>query len=129
MHTICVDIGSTITKIIEVDKNNKILNKNIYQKEEPKKLLKDFIENNNIKQEDIEAIVTTGVGRIEEKEYSKIPVVYIDEFKSIGLGGLIASNKEKVIVASIGTGTAFIKANKNQIEHLGGSRSRWWHIL
>ncbi len=129
MHTICVDIGSTITKIIEVDKNNKILNKNIYQKEEPKKLLKDFIENNNIKQEDIETIVTTGVGRIEEKEYSKIPVVYIDEFKSIGLGGLIASNKEKVIVASIGTGTAFIKANKNQIEHLGGSRSRWWHIL
>ena len=129
MHTICVDIGSTITKIIEVDKNNKILNKNIYQKEEPKKLLKDFIENNNIKQENIEAIVTTGVGRIEEKEYSKIPVVYIDEFKSIGLGGLIASNKEKVIVASIGTGTAFIKANKNEIEHLGGSRSWWWHIL
>ena len=129
MHTICVDIGSTITKIIEVDKNNKILNKNIYQKEKPKKLLKDFIENNNIKQENIEAIVTTGVGRIEEKEYSKIPVVYIDEFKSIGLGGLIASNKEKVIVASIGTGTAFIKANKNEIEHLGGSRSRWWHIL
>ena len=129
MHTICVDIGSTITKIIEVDKNNKILNKNIYQKEEPKKLLKDFIESNNIKQEDIEAIVTTGVGRIEEKEYSKIPVVYIDEFKSIGLGGLIASNKEKVIVASIGTGTAFIKANKNEIEHLGGSRGRWWHIL
>lgn len=129
MHTICVDIGSTITKIIEVDKNNKILNKNIYQKEDPKKLLKDFIESNNIKQEDIEAIVTTGVGRIEEKEYSKIPVVYIDEFKSIGLGGLIASNKEKVIVASIGTGTAFIKANKNKIEHLGGSRSRRWHIL
>lgn len=129
MHTICVDIGSTITKIIEVDKNNKILNKNIYQKEEPKKLLKDFIESNNIKQEDIEAIVTTGVGRIEEKEYSKIPVVYIDEFKSIGLGGLIASNKEKVIVASIGTGTAFIKANKNKIKHLGGSRSWWRHIL
>lgn len=129
MHTICADLGSTTTKIIEVDENNKIINKNIYQKEEPKKLLKDFIESNNIKQENIEAIVTTGVGRIEEKEYSKIPVVYIDEFKSIGLGGLIASNKEKVIVASIGTGTAFIKANKNKIEHLGGSRSRRWHIL
>ena len=129
MHTICADLGSTTTKIIEVDENNKIINKNIYQKEEPKILLKDFIENNNIKQENIEAIVTTGVGRIEEKEYSKIPVVYIDEFKSIGLGGLISSNKEKVIVASIGTGTAFIKANKNEIEHLGGSRSRGWHIL
>ena len=43
MHTICADLGSTITKIIEVDENNKIINKNIYQKEEPKKLLKKFI--------------------------------------------------------------------------------------
>ena len=46
MHTICADLGSTITKIIEVDENNKIINKNIYQKEEPKKLLKNFIESN-----------------------------------------------------------------------------------
>ena len=122
-----------ISKEFDIDDSvirNKIKVKEVKKKkEEPKKLLKDFIESNNIKQEDIEAIVTTGVGRIEEKEYSKIPVVYIDEFKSIGLGGLIASNKEKVIVASIGTGTAFIKANKNKIEHLGGSRSRRWHIL
>ncbi len=40
MHTICADLGSTTTKIIEVDENNKIINKNIYQKEEPKKLLR-----------------------------------------------------------------------------------------
>ena len=43
MHTICADLGSTTTKIIEVDENNKIINKNIYQKEEPKKLLKKSI--------------------------------------------------------------------------------------
>ena len=43
MHTICADLGSTTTKIIEVDENNKIINKNIYQKEEPKKLLKKFV--------------------------------------------------------------------------------------
>lgn len=129
MHTICADLGSTTTKIIEVDENNKIINKNIYQKEEPKKLLKKFIENNNIEPRSIEAIIITGVGTIKEQEFLKIPVLYIDEFKAIGLGGLTASNKEKVIVASIGTGTAFIKANKNKIEHLGGSRSRRWHIL
>lgn len=129
MHTICADLGSTITKIIEVDENNKIINKNIYQKEEPKKLLKKFIENNNIEPRSIEAIIITGVGTIEEQEFLKIPVLYIDEFKAIGLGGLTASNKQNAIIASIGTGTAFIRANKNEIKHLGGSRSWWRRIL
>lgn len=129
MHIICADLGSTITKIIEVDENNKIINKNIYQKEEPKKLLKNFIESNNVKTESIEAIIITGVGTIEEQEFLKIPVLYIDEFKAIGLGGLTASSKENAIIASIGTGTAFIRANKNEIKHLGGSRSWWRRIL
>lgn len=129
MHTICADLGSTTTKIIEVDENNKIINKNIYQKEEPKKLLKNFIETNNVKTESIEAIIITGVGTIEEQEFLKIPVLYVDEFKAIGLGGLTASNKENAIIASIGTGTAFIRANKNEIKHLGGSRSWWRRIL
>ena len=128
MHTICADLGSTTTKIIEVDENNKIINKNIYQKEEPKKLLKKFIENNNIEPLSIEVIIITGIGTIEEQEFLKIPVLYVDEFKAIGLGGLTASNKENVIVASIGTGTAFIKANNNEIKHLGGSRS-WWRCV
>ena len=128
MHTICADLGSTTTKIIEVDENNKIINKNIYQKEEPKKLLKKFIESNNVKTESIEAIIITGVGTIEEQEFLKIPVLYVDEFEAIGLGGLTASNKENAIIASIGTGTAFIKANKNEIKHLGGSRS-WWRCV
>ena len=129
MHTICADLGSTTTKIIEVDENNKIINKNIYQKEEPKKLLKNFIETNNVKTESIEAIIITGVGTIEEQEFLKIPVLYVDEFKAIGLGGLTASNKQNAIIASIGTGTAFIKANNNEIKHLGGSRSWWRRIL
>jgi type II pantothenate kinase len=129
MHTICADLGSTTTKIIEVDENNKIINKNIYQKEEPKKLLKKFIENNNIEPRSIEAIIITGVGTIKEQEFLKIPVLYIDEFKAIGLGGLTASNKQNAIIASIGTGTAFIKANNNEIKHLGGSRSWWRRIL
>ena len=103
MHTICADLGSTTTKIIEVDENNKIINKNIYQKEEPKKLLKKFIENNNIEPRSIEAIIITGVGTIKEQEFLKIPVLYIDEFKAIGLGGLTASNKQNAIIASIGT--------------------------
>ncbi len=129
MHTICADLGSTITKIIEVDEKNKIINKNIYQKENPEKLLKEFIEKNNINPENIETIVTTGVGILEKQNFLEIPVIRIDEFKAIGTGGLAVSGKSNVIVASIGTGTAFIKANNNEMKHLGGSRSRWRSIL
>ena len=32
MHTICADLGSTTTKIIEVDENNKIITKKKNQK-------------------------------------------------------------------------------------------------
>ena len=129
MHTICADLGSTITKIIEVDEKNKIINKNIYQKENPEKLLKEFIEKNNINPENIETIVTTGVGILEKQNFLESPVIRIDEFKAIGTGGLPVSGKSNVIVASIGTGTAFIKANNNEMKHLGGSRSRWRSIL
>lgn len=129
MHTICADLGSTITKIIEVDEKNKIINKNIYQKENPEKLLKEFIEKNNINPENIETIVTTGVGILEKQNFLEISVIRIDEFKAIGTGGLAVSGKSNVIVASIGTGTAFIKANNNEMKHLGGSRSRWRSIL
>lgn len=129
MHIICADLGSTTTKIIEVDEEIKIINKKTYQKEEPEKLLKDFIKNNNIEPQNIETIVITGVGTIKKQEILEIPIEYVDEFKAIGLGGLRASNKENVIVASVGTGTAFIKANNNKIEHLGGSRSRWRNVL
>lgn len=129
MHTICADLGSTVTKIIEVDEKNKIINKNIYQKENPEKLLKEFIEKNNINPENIETIVTTGVGILEKQNFLEIPVIRIDEFKAIGTGGLAVSGKSNVIVASIGTGTAFIKANNNEMKHLGGSRSRWRSIL
>lgn len=129
MHIICADIGSTTTKIIEVDEEIKIINKKICQKEEPEKLLKDFIKSNNIEPQNIETIIITGVGTIKKQEILEIPVKYIDEFKAIGLGGLKASNKENIIVASVGTGTAFIKASNNKIEHLGGSRSRWRNVL
>ena len=48
-------------------------------------------------------------------------VEFVEEFIAIGTGGLALSKKEKAIIASIGTGTALIRANKKDFKHLGGT--------
>ena len=45
----------------------------------------------------------------------------IKEFDAIGTGGLYLSGSEKAIVVSIGTGTAFVRADKLNLKHLGGT--------
>ena len=64
----------------------------------------------------------TGVGSslFKENIYG-IPTHKVDEFKAIGLGGLALSNKKEGLIISMGTGTAFVRADKDGIRHIGGS--------
>ena len=128
MSIISVDIGTTTTKIIEYEKE-KIKHKNILQNDNTKKLLNEFITKNNIKQDKIEKIVLTGIGAEKAKITGyKIPIKIVDEFSSIASGGKYLTQKEKILVVSIGTGTAFIRGDKNKGNHLGGTRSWCWNI-
>ena len=78
--------------------------------------------NNNIKKEDIEEIVVTGIGSNKIKiEKFKSPLKIVDEFNAIAKGGLYLSNKKEALIVSIGTGTAFIRATEKEIKHLGGT--------
>lgn len=119
MSIIGIDIGSSTTKIIEY-KNGIIINKQISTNTNSEEVLDNFIENNNIK--NIEEIVLTGIGldKIEVNKYG-VPVKKVDEFKAIGVGGLNLSNRKEAIIVSIGTGTAFIRADGKDIKHLGGT--------
>lgn len=128
MSIISIDIGTSTTKIIEYD-NNKIKHKSIMQNKSTEKVLKEFIVKNGIKQEKIEQIVLTGIGAEKEKlKNYKVPIEVVDEFKAIANAGKFLSGKDKILVASIGTGTALIRVNKNRITHLGGTRSRCWNF-
>lgn len=64
----------------------------------------------------------TGVGssHITEPLYG-IPTGRVDEFHAIGKGGLFLSELSRAIVVSMGTGTAFIIADENGEEHIGGT--------
>jgi type II pantothenate kinase len=68
------------------------------------------------------AVAVTG-GRHRElpERLGGTPIVHVDEPLAIGRGGLIAAGVPRALVASIGTGTAFIAAGPEGCRHLGGT--------
>lgn len=71
---------------------------------------------------DISKIVLTGVGAsfVEDDIYG-IPTFKVPEFEAIGRGGLLLGKSEDALIVSMGTGTAFVRATKDKVEHVGGS--------
>ena len=118
MSVLGIDIGSSTTKVIEY-KNEKIENKLIIRDGFSKEKLDDFITTNNI---DVEKLVFTGIGasQINAEEF-EVPVNVVDEFTAIANGGLYLTQKDKALVVSVGTGTAFIEIDENGAKHLGGT--------
>ena len=68
-------------------------------------------------------IALTGVGAsyIDDDIYG-IPTEKVEEFTAVGVGGLALSGQDRAVVVSMGTGTAFIWAEKGKpVRHLCGS--------
>ncbi|HOT96289.1 MAG TPA: pantothenate kinase [bacterium] len=71
---------------------------------------------------EIERIIITGVGASKiHGDIFAIPTSKVDEITAIGQGALFLQQRERVLIANIGTGTAFIEATKERITHLGGT--------
>ena len=119
MSIIGIDIGSSTIKIIEY-KNEKILNKGIFESKDYLATINEFLINNNITE--IDKIVLTGINakKVNLEKYN-VPVEIVEEFISVGTGGLYLSGKEKAIITSVGTGTALIRAEGKEFKHLGGT--------
>jgi len=119
MSIIGIDIGSSTIKIIEY-KNGKIVSKGIFESKDYETTIDNFINKNNIKK--IDKFVITGINakKVNLEKYN-IPLELVEEFVAIGTGGLALSKKDKAIIASVGTGTALIRAEGNEYKHLGGT--------
>lgn len=113
MSIIGIDAGSSTIKIIEY-KDGKIVSKGIFESKDYETTIDNFINKNNIKQ--IDKIVLTGINakKVDVSKYN-IPVKVVEEFIAIGTGGLYLSKKNKAIIASVGTGTALIRAERRRI--------------
>lgn len=70
----------------------------------------------------IDGIAATGVGSsVLGDDLMGIPIKFFSEFEAFGRGGQHLSGLDKALVVSMGTGTAFVRADGRNYVHLGGS--------
>ena len=124
--TVGVDIGGSATKIIGFMDGKLSLEPMLIHASDPLTSLfgafGKFITVNNLKLNDVESVMITGLGAafVTEPIYG-IKTAKVDEFLAIGLGGLYLSKLSKALIVSMGTGTAFVSAENGNVRHMGGS--------
>lgn len=120
-----VDIGGSTTKIVLTDQNKNILDTLQVRAGDQKTSLYGAVGHilyeNSYTLEDVSEIILTGVGASAvEGDIHGIPTKRVKEFQAIGLGGMKLTGLSDILVMSMGTGTAFVRAGR-EICHIGGS--------
>ena len=122
-----IDIGGSTTKIVGLRRDGSTIAMHRVQAQDPITslygALGNFLFPNGLPLAAVSRIVLTGVGAsyVEGDIYS-IPTEKVEEFTAVGVGGLALSGQEKAVVVSMGTGTAFIWAERGkEVRHLCGS--------
>ena len=119
-----IDVGGSTTKIVGI-RDNQIIRPMFITAADPVTSLfgafGKYLHDNNIKLEDIEQVMMTGVGSafVTTPIYG-LPTQMVDEFTADGLGARHDINIDKLIVVSMGTGTTFVKIEDEKIMHIGG---------
>lgn len=121
-----IDVGGSTTKIVGYSMKGKLIGRLKVEAADPLTCaygaLGKFINENKLSLTQVKQIVLTGVGAsLFKNEIYGIPARHVDEFQAIGLGGLALSKKKEGLIVSMGTGTAFVRADKKGIRHIGGS--------
>lgn len=125
-----IDVGGSTTKIVGFRKRcdkRELIKPMFVRANDPVTSLYGafgkFTDENSLVLDDIERIITTGVGssKIKSNIYG-LECVSASEFNSIGRGGLYLSGLDEAIVVSLGTGTALVHAKLGgAMEYLGGT--------
>lgn len=121
-----IDVGGSTTKIVGYTDGGKLVSMFKVEAADPVTsaygALGKFVNENGLSLQDVKQIILTGVGSsLFKKDVYGIPTSSVDEFEAIGLGGLALSDKKEGLIVSMGTGTAFVRAGKDGITHIGGS--------
>lgn len=121
-----IDVGGSTTKIVGYTDGGKLVSMLKVEAADPVTsaygALGKFVNENGLSLQDVKQIILTGVGSsLFKKDVYGIPTSSVDEFEAIGLGGLALSDKQEGLIVSMGTGTAFVRAGKDGIAHIGGS--------
>lgn len=120
-----IDIGGSTTKIIGI-KGGILIDPLSVEANDPiasaSGALGKFLNVNKLSLNEIQEVIITGVGAsFLGDNLLGLSLKKIEEFKALGYGGLFLSKLENAIIVSMGTGTAFVKAHGQCIQHLGGT--------
>lgn len=122
-----IDVGGSTTKIVGF-RGTELLAPGLVKANDPIASIYGgfgrFTSDNGITLSDIDEVRITGVGSTYiGKDIYGIPAVHVNEFLADGLGGLYLSGLGEAVIVSMGTGTAFVYANRARGEYtyLGGT--------
>ena len=120
-----IDIGGSTTKIVGL-KGGNLIEPLTVEASDPvasaSGALGKFLIVNKLTLQEIKKVIITGVGAsFIGEELLGLSLKKIEEFRALGYGGLYLSKLDKAIIVSMGTGTAFVKAHGQCIQHLGGT--------
>lgn len=122
-----IDVGGSATKIVGLDENGRTLSMLRIRAEDPVSslygALGSYLNAARLCLADVRRVVLTGVGSsFVEGDIFSLPTSRIDEFSACAAGALSLSGQRAALVVSMGTGTAFLRAEQGGIvEHLCGS--------
>lgn len=118
MTNLGIDIGASALKLAAARDGSLIFKRYINGQPD----LIEALESSGIDQSRLNKIAITGVGADRSgAERLTAPYELVREFDAIGAGGRILAGREKLVVASIGTGTAYVSVDGGKISHLGGT--------
>ncbi len=125
-----IDVGGSTTKIVgfcQEGRALKLIEPQIVKANDPLTAtygaFGKFTDENNLKFSDISKVYMTGVGSsyIRKNLYG-LSCERVEEFNSIGRGGLFLSGLDEALVVSMGTGTAMVHAKTTgEMTYLGGT--------
>ena len=122
-----IDIGGSTTKIVGLRTDGSVISMLRVRAEDQVTSLYGALGNyqtsNGLSLQDVRRVVLTGVGAsyVEGSIYG-LPTCKVDEFVASSTGALALSGQEGAVVVTMGTGTAFLWAQKDgSFRHLCGS--------
>ena len=122
-----IDIGGSATKIVGLRPDGSVLSMLRVRAEDQATSLYgafgNYLTSNRLRLQDVKRVVLTGVGAsYVDGDIYDLPTRKVDEFLSSGTGALALSGQSSAVVVTMGTGTAFLWAERGKgVRHLCGS--------
>ena len=122
-----IDIGGSSTKIVGLRPDGSVLSMlRVKAEDQVTSLygaLGNYLTTNQLSLKDVRRVVLTGVGAsFTEGDIFGLPTCKVDEFSASAAGALALSGQDSAVVVTMGTGTAFLWAEKNgTVRHLCGT--------